>query len=461
MPFSKSFGHGAVSTVAGLVGDMARRRFAGTYTRAKANARVHGRNVRRARANTRLRNRRRRTGKKYTDVDGTFVKCHDAKKRSVNRKKLRQRRKFAHRVNNIVHSNLPKAIELHDFSFAVQPNDTGTVSDHVAWFQFAVDAINVPVGGAGHAGKLSGYTATAGNPSGYGQFLQVSSSANPPQPSTGTSFVRNPTIMGTISDNFASLNNITAYGSRGTQKWRLGATYAKFQMKNVASYGGTLELYWVKPRRATPVINDDQAVNLRTRFNADYTGAELGDNPMRPPAYAAATLMQQTPLEVANLGLARMTQAAVNTNGSNMCCHTMYGLADSYEFRQQFKIVKKCKVYMPPGGLVERSIYHKNGRTITTDYVGRYLHDSRTTYLVGRWLPEPTMVYVGGDTQAPGLPHGDSALNLAWDLVGTLSVKTVMKMLWTNQTQETELVRVNIPTGTTVPGYANTTHAKQ
>lgn len=404
---------------------------------------------------------KRKYAKKKTDVIGTFVKCKDSPKKPMTYRKKRRiirKKKFTRAVETVIHKNLPRNIEFNSFSWSLGgDNSTTQGPDFCKWFQFAINALNNGdyTNAKGHAGYISNYNATGANPSGYAQFLYCATTNK--SPSEAVSVCENPTIGGTLVD-FGAASTTSIPGSN-QYRWMVGPGMMRYSVKNVSKYGGTLELFYVRPKAKIANNSSPNAyINPGHKSNADKVGAQTTTN-SRPTAYVAASQFNLTPLELANFGYCRQTQGSAGAENAHICNNNMFNLTDSKEFNDYFRVVWKCKAYVPPGGLIEKSIFERNGFSITNEYLASFISDSRTLYVVGRWIPEATIVTTVPGGPAPGIPQGDAEA-VSVDLVGTVSYRQQVQQLPSVAAYDYTTVRVNMPTGLAATGYSVSTNAK-
>lgn len=408
------------------------------------------RNVRRRFAGRSRTRTNRKYGKKKTDIVGTYTKCKDWKPRRINKAKMKKSMRFADKVKKVMYSDTKSKREVNSFALNVGGINTNANGQNVAsWFQFALDPLNTAPSGNGHALRLNSSARVAANAGGVeGLFQFATSYANPSTAALPGGM--NPTISGICVD-FTTLNSVQGATASSTN-YRIGPSYMKYQMKNVQSYGGTLELYTVKPKNK--IMNTSRGVAGESSMQGNQSVVGVTNTGTIPSNYSGDTTYQGTPLEAANLGLNRVTVTGSSslTDQYHMNNNVMFSLTDAPDFNMHYKIVARCKVYVPPGGLVERSLYHKNGRTVQSEHIQQNIADRNTTYIIGKWVPE--VVALDGIGLYAGVAKGDPGTSVAFDLAGVIHYRQTIKTFNITRPQTEEVFRVTMPSGVPFAGQA-------
>ena len=399
-----------------------------------------------------LRQARRGQLKKKTDVTGTFVKCKDWKVKKFG-KRTRRSAAFARKVTNVVYSGLPRSTELYSYAWAAS-NTASTSNTAVKWVQFCLDPLQAAFQSYNIAnGQLSPSVVTEpGNPSGIAAILAQENAIG----ATVTA-ATGPTVSSSTFDKV-----VTGAGFQGAMNkevlWRQTASQMRVQFKNIKSYAMTLEVMIVKPKRT---MSKTVTTNNGVWYQTD--AAALTGLTQMPSGWVASDQQGMTPLELAQLGLARVGADTDSGKRLYLWNNPMLSLNDSQDFNEFYKITQKCKVYLPPGGVVEKSIYHKGGRTLRAPHVTNNLFDTRTSFMVVKYIPEVQLLDVTGGEAilGPGVPRGVVENGSAHDLVGTVYYRMGFKQLY-GPTPESNVHQYNrqIISSYITGGQATSIHAK-
>jgi len=353
--------------------------------------------------------------RRKTDVVGTFVKCKDWKPKAfgVRSKKYQA---FARKVNSVVYSELPRSTELYSYAWEAN-NFTSTSNGAVKWLQFCLDPLQT-ASGSNNVGNAQiapySYAATT-NPAGISTILkQEAVFATTQVPATG------PTVLSSTFDKEGVANN-PSIEPKGECSWRQSASTMKIQFKNIKSYAMTLEMMIVKPK------NKIQGSMFKLQSGGWQTDAAVLNFGTHPNGWATSSPNAMTPLELGQLGLARVGQLG-ETNNLHLWTNPMLSLNDSTDFNDFYKITHKCKVYLPPGGVVEKTIRNGTSRLLKMAHVSENLYDKRTTFVVIKYVPEVQLLSTSaGAIIGGGIPAGVNENGREADLVGTIHYRMGFK----------------------------------
>jgi len=375
-------------------------------------------------------NRKKRGLNKKSDVLGTFVKCKDFQVKGRTRA-LKRHEKFAKKVNSVVYSNIPKNTELYSYAWQTHTPTTDLSNAAVKWFQFAVDPLNCESGSSNTGNcQLSAEAQVAGtNPAGVTRVLLQENAFG-----STVAGAYGPTVMSSITDITNGTGALRPTGNANMETAiRQGPTHMRVQFKNVKSFGITIEIMLVKPKTKIGVSAFSKKSSMW------QTDGAVSSIALAPTGWATTSPNNMTPLELAQMGLAR--KSFQSGQGVNMWTNPMVTLQDSSDFNEHYRMTHRCKVYVPPGGVVEKSVYHKGSRIVKSAHLSDYLHDTRTTFMVCKYIPEVQLVSIGAQPTA-GLPEGDLQNGSPVDLVGTVNFRTSFKQFVTT-TQSANMYQYN------------------
>jgi len=386
--------------------------------------------------------------RRKTDVVGTFVKCKDWKPKAFG-KRSKKFQSFARKVNSVVYNDLPRATELYSYAWSVNNSSVGYGSNAaVKWFQFCLDPLQCAAGSnnVGNAQLVPALYATGTNPAGITNILRQENVYM-----SSTTVATGPTVLSSTFDKVLTALNPEVAANRECM-WRQSASSMVVQFKNIKSYAMTLEVMLVKPKRAM------QGSMLKLQSGGWQTDGAVQGFTTQPIGWATTSPNGMTPLELAELGLARVS----GTTGLHLWTNPMLSLNDSTDFNDFYKITHKCKVYLPPGGVVEKSIRHGSSRLLKMAHVTENLYDSRTTFMVVKYVPEVQLLETGlGSELGGGIPSGVVESESIIDLVGTLHYRMGFKQTFgatplSNVHQYNRQVISNVVTN----GQATSVHTK-
>lgn len=388
--------------------------------RVRKNRFTSSRRVRRVRRTTKTLHRRRRPVKKQ-EFSGGFTKCYKSQWRRP-RRSVRGRI-FAKRVRNVILNDIPRQTEIRDYSWTMDDIPDGTSQTSVPhYFQFALDYIGDETSnGALTAGQLNAAYNYEVQP-----LLRKSNGVRNAQPVLLANYDA-PTVS-----NAASVGLVPGNVTGGNVKFRKLYSSMKLTLKNPRSMALVVELYTVRPVRSMPHNTDvDNSYKwLPSPLTAFYRG------------FAAVPSDGQ----IASLNVSGFSAHATNELGTQ--------LMDSPMFRDSYKITKKCRLYIPAGGLLEKSLIHKYSRMYSTEYLNRYALDRATEYLVGKCYYEP-MVGASGQGCAPVAPTTDVAPMLIGYAQYRMTVKAIEEAA---RVERQNYQAVTIPVSQSVVGNAVMTH---
>lgn len=376
---------------------------------------VHG-------AYTAVRNvRRRLENRKRQEFSGGFTKCYKSKWRRP--RKSRRGKVFARRVRNVILNDIPRQTEIRDYSWTMDETPDGMNQTSVPhYFQFALDYIgDDTANGALTAGLLNAAWNYEVQP-----LLRKSAGTRNVQPVVLANYDA-PTVS-----NAASVGSVPGNVTGGNVKFRKLYSSMKLTLKNPRSMALVVELYTVRPVRSMPRNTDVENTYrwLPSPLTAFYRG------------FAAVPSDGQT----ASLNVSGFSAHATNELGTQ--------LMDSPMFRDSYKITKKCRLYIPAGGMLEKSLIHKRSRMYSTEYLNRYAVDRGTEYLVGKCYYEP-MVGNWSAGVCPVAPAGD----VAPMLIGYAQYRMTLKAIEEAARVERQNYQdITIPMSTVVAGNAVMTH---
>jgi hypothetical protein len=398
---------------------------------------------------SRFRKGRRPMRRKKTDVIGTFVKCKDWKpsKFGVKSKKYQS---FARKVNSVVYDNLPRSTELYSYAWAVS-NYSNASNGATKWFQFVLDPLQAAIGSynIGNGQLQQDFVSEPGNPAGIGSILKQENVFK-----TSTAGVTGPTVL---SSTFDKQNNasIPIVNARKEVLWRQSASSCTVQFKNIKSYAMTLEVMIVKPKKAI------QSTVLNSQTGGWNTDGAAATQLNRPTGWTFGDQMGMTPLELGQIGLARV---GANAGGERLHLwnNKMLSLNDSTDFNDFYKITHKCKVYLPPGGVVEKSMYHGSARLLKMAHVTQNLFDKRTSFMVVKYTPEVQLLETPqGAILDAGIPSAVNENGSIVDLVGTINYRMGFKQIYGSDPQSNvHQYNRQVISSNVVGGIATSVHTK-
>ena len=386
--------------------------------------------------------------RKKTDILGTFVKCKDWKPSKFG-VKSKKHQAFARKVNSVVYDNLPRSTELYSYAWAVS-NYSNASNAATKWFQFVLDPLQAPTGSynIGNGQLVQNFVAEPGNPAGISAILRQENVFK-----TSTSPATGPTVLSSTFDKQVIAGNPIVPADKEAL-WRQSASSMTVQFKNIKSYALTLEVMIVKPKKAI------QATMLNAQTGGWMTDAAVQNFDTHPTGWTYGDQMGMTPLELGQIGLAR-----VGANGAtrlHLWSNKMLSLNDSTDFNDFYTITHKCKVYLPPGGVVEKSMRHGSSRLLKTGHVTQNLYDKRTSFMVVKYTPEVQLLEntEGGILDA-GIPSGVVENGADYDLVGTVNYRMGFKQFFgTAANSNVHQYNRQVISSNVVGGQATSVHTK-
>ena len=427
----------AYAAAGGVAGRMAKRMRRGPRTKRATAIRSRPRVGSRTKRRTALRHPK-------TDVAGTFVKCKDWKAKKFG-KMSKRHQQFARKVNSVVYSQLPRATELYSYVFNLSGTDAGLTNSAVKYAQLCLDPLQRILAAPWYNGQLTALTKTGTtNPAGLERLLlQGGSVMGSFESATG------PTVGSSTVDAIANGAVINIPSAGQEVMWRQSASSMKIQFKNVKSYALTLEVMLVKPKRAFGVSAQGDSTDIR----GTDTGSAIGN---QPTGWTLNTPRSMTPLEQFQIGLARVGGGGQLDAWTN----PQISLCDSTDFNDYYNITHKCKVYLPPGGVVEKSVYHKGPRTLTATHLSNHLYDRRTTFMVIKYVPEVNLAPLSNNIPGAAVVQGVVQNGTTVDVVGTVYYRTSYKQMYgatpvarMNQ-HNNQVITTNVATGAPASVFA-------
>jgi len=380
---------------------------------------------------------------KRTDVVGSFVKCKDWKAKKFGKIGKRME-KFSKKVNSVLYSELPRNTALYSYGFRVAGSTSTPGSNQIVkWFQVCLDPLQARDAALNYANcqvSAENYV-TLTNPAGVTPLYEQENAYG-----ASTINVFGPTVMSSTWDKSGSGLNVQPHREL---QWRQSASSMRIQLKNIKSYGITVEIMLVKAKKRISRL----ANNAGQTYSTD-NGIPRGT--VFPTNWDNTSPNDMTPLELGQMGLAR---AGNNFLWSN----PLLSLNDSTDFNEHYTITHKCKAYVPGGGVVEKSLRHGSSRTLRNAHVAGHLYDGRTTFMVFKYIPEVQLLANTADTTilGPGVPSGVTENGSTVDIVGTVYYRMGFKQIFANQPYGlTDQYNRQITSHNVVAGLPVTTHGK-
>jgi len=390
--------------------------------------------------------------RRKTDVVGTFVKCKDWKPKAFG-KRSKRFQSFARKVNSVVYSELPRSTELYSYGWAVSNGSPSTMNNGaVKYFQFCLDPLQCAStsNNVGNAQLSPGSYAILTNPSGISGILrQQTAWGVSTGPATG------PTVLSSTFDKQQVSGANPMVPPKTETMWRQSASTMTIQFKNIKSYAMTLEMMIVKPKTKI------QGSMLKLQTGGWQTDAVVEGFDTHPTGWSESSPMGMTPLELAQIGLARVG-AVSGANNLHLWTNPLLSLNDSTDFNDFYKITHKCKVYLPPGGVVEKSIRHGSSRLLKTAHVTQNLYDTRTSFVVIKYVPEVQLLETStAVVLTGGLPSGVTENTTDVDIVGTVNYRMGFKQQYgSTPTANVHQYNNQVISNFVVGGQATSVHTK-
>jgi len=380
--------------------------------------------------------------RKRTDVIGSFVKCKDWKTKKFG-KVSKAHEKFSKKVNGVIYSELPRNTSLYSYAFRVNGSPANQSNQLVKWFQICLDPLQARDTAKNFAnGQLAadGQMASS-NPAGIFPLFEQETAYG-----SLTGVCYGPTVMSATWDKSGVGINVQPHREL---QWRQAASTLVVQLKNIKSYGVTLEIMLVKAKKRISRMANDLGQTYKTDNNTPQ-------GTVFPTGWDNTSPNDMTPLELGQMGLAR---AGNNFLWSN----PLLSLNDSTDFNEHYTVTHKCKAYVPGGGVIEKSIRHGSSRTLKNAHVAGHLYDGRTTFMVFRYIPEVQLLANTLDTAilGPGVPVGVTENASLTDMVGTVYYRMGFKQIFANQPYGlTDQQNRQITSHNVVANLPVTTHGK-
>lgn len=394
-----------------------------------------------------LTNKRRKVSKvSHDEKVGVFTKCWNKKVRRPNFKKVRRWKKFASKVRRAVDEelNYNKQLLEYGLSFPISGTTTGTVTARVGWLQLALgavgDATNTFDDNVNYLQSYAEYgSMTSANPAGLVSCLKYGVADE-----TWTSATGAETTIEKFA-NSAGLIDSTAVGFKvaGTAKVEVGPMRMHLTLRNPNIYGYWMDIFYVKTRKSV----------------------KKGDNYQGPWGTAgtpASNNLWDDSSFIGNTSIELMSQGYqfIASNGCKYHMETAHASPqESRIFNEVYKITKKCRVYLPPGGTIEKALVKKTRRVMTSDYLHRTCVDRGTEWLLIRAVAEVQISTSG--THLGAIPAQDNKIVSGFTgLIGTVSWRMSAKQIKTSTSYDRQAVNALVPvTKLLVGGQAAPTHA--
>lgn len=361
---------------------------------------------------------------------GVFTRCVERRVSSGRRKNSG----FDAKVMSSIYRDIPINKLVYGLTFRVQGENA--VGKNVSWFQIAMDPL---IDLSYNCAQILNLSVTENsNPSGL-TAISFTSGTN----SSGTSTAQAvPCINRIISNvsNFGPSPIMMGVGLANKEvKYRYGSSMMYMTLRNPTNVGGRLEMYVVKPKKNLASF---------TLSGIAVSAPPIGWNP-------ATTSCWRTPLELAARGLTRTGGGATFAECPRLTQSRFFGLKDSPEFLDNYKIVSKCSVYMPAGGSINKNFFRKGSVSLDTTKLESHIQLSLTSFVVCRYIPEVmyNQFTAGDPANGVGLPLNCPTISgYGGDfLIGTLDYSHSVKQFVSISAQE------NKRTAMCVPNYFNTT----
>lgn len=376
-----------------------------------------------------------------TDIVGSFVKCKDWKAKKFGKIGKRME-KFSKKVNSVLYSELPRNTSLYSYTFRVAGSVANASNQIVKWFQVCLDPLQATTSVNYSNSQLAAeYYASPGNPGGLVGLYEQEAVYG-----ASTINVTGPTVMSATWDKSGVGINVQPHREL---QWRQSASSMVVQLKNIKSYGITVEIMLVKCKKRISRLGNNSAQTYATD-NGTARGTQM------PTNWDATSPNNMTPLELGQMGLARAGNNFLWTN-------PLLSLNDSTDFNEHYTITHKCKAYVPGGGLVEKSVRHGSSRTLKNAHVAGHLYDGRTTFMVFKYVPEVQLLNNTLDSAVlgAGVPAGVIENGSSVDIVGTVYYRMGFKQIFANQPYGlTDQFNRVVTSHNVVTGLPVTTHGK-
>lgn len=427
----RHWSQGALGGIAGVTGGIAKQ----LYKRFRANPVGMGMGAAKAlsrvrRVTRRVISRRRQLRPSRMDRTGVFTKCWDKKVPRRNRVAAKRYRRFAKRVRRVIDTDLARNCTLIDRGVQFNVGGAGVEATNFArcgWLQLGLGMIQ---GVTYHQAIYDPALCQGSNPAGLASALIY-----------GSAGANNATIDGGQATTIA-----TAYYSTqkpgnldGVTRFRLEGRRMHVTLRNPQPYGFWLDIFYCRSKR---LASKDDLLNTGT-------WGSKGTN-----FYGVASDFYGTPLECMAMGY-----SYTSTDGCYYHGRTKHASPqESPVFNQRWRITKKCRVYLPPGGTLEKALVQHHTRMMTTQYLSQYCLDRDTEFLLVRAAPEVQMSNATGNWPGVPMKTGETGLFLH-GIVGEASWRYNFRQVQ-DQLANDQIVNNNYQpvTTTLLAGQAQPTH---
>lgn len=361
----------------------------------RVNKRKRSRNVvtgsnSRKRHVTRTRTRtKRKSGVNSSEFSSGFVKCY--RRKAYNRRRVG--RKFVRKVKRAVLEDVPRNTWLTSTGFQLV-NFSSSPWNNCMWMQVGLDVVNADV--VYNIGQLD----NAGN---MQTIERVSAGFNtysgPGAQNTG---------LKQIAFN-AAFSPAVLPASGGNSIFEKSYSSCQLVVKNPKPWGYTIEVYRIRPKRAMAISSD-----IQTTFQGPLEAFSKGLN------YNIT----------ANEGIVKVdgTIGGTVVSGGLACAHYSSNLQDSTLFQQYYRVTKRCKVAVPPGGTFEQWMKHPRLRRYSKRWLMSTIEDRNTEWIVMKVIPEPLVASetTGAYRTYPTLPLEVSS-NEVHGIIGVVNYRYTIK----------------------------------
>lgn len=363
-----------------------KRRAAGTLLgRVAKRARMVAFRARSVTRTTTRRRVRRSTGK--GEHVGVFTKCWNKRVRRFRR--TAGSRAFARRVRGVMSTDLSKVTALTErallWGIGLHADPSGTKRQRVGWLQLGLGVLQ---GQDYIQAYHDPYTMSVANPAGLTScVLQSTEAANNNTLSSG--------VYSTIFQAFqAPVGHTNPVVSGTCHRFRLGPRRMHVCLRNPFQYGFWLDIFYCRCKK-TVRKNELQDVATGTVGTTNY--------------YGATSKFYGSPLECMAYGYPFVSDVGSMYHGTVKQASPQ----ESPTFRRYWNVTKHCRVYLPPGGTLEKALVQRGSRMVTSEYINQYTMDRMTEYLLFRVCPEvqfgssatgiPMNVGTGADGATPAI----------------------------------------------------------
>lgn len=329
---------------------------------------------------------------------------------------VRKKARFARSVRGVLNQELQRRTVLYDFTLnwcVAKKSLNAAHRNRVGWMEIPFRHLN-NIGATQSYGAqyidFDNYVAVT-NPCGFGPLLK-----------TGDYDAVTVSGAPTIKDSATAAGVVSLDATGKIHRFQELGCRMHINLRNTRTHGYWLDVFYCKARRPGVI--------------GGLCNTGVKDVPVEFQGYSD----MQTPLECMSVGVAQTANTTPSIDLLRSSTHV--GLSDSLQFRRYWRVTKKCRVYLPPGGTFEKALVSKRVRALKSDYIAQYAFDRSTEYLVVRAVPEVGVGPNTGITQktVPVLPAVDSSATTDnTDIVGLVSYRFNYKQI--NTETSYDLVR--------------------